>query len=165
MLSPVHQVGLSFTTIPGHSICSSTSQTIQTPTSTAILGRSADLPLLGLMKRFMQTEALSFCLPLLLIFPSHSPTRHHLTTWPTGLHKCAMGGGGLFTTVESSNNIARFRLCIRHIPDPRIVLPVALVQSSTISFRTHFLSAVRRYSERLLEAEKLGWPDQACYGM
>jgi hypothetical protein len=46
-----------------------------------------------LMKRFMQTEALSFCLPLLLIFPSHSPTRHHLTTWPTGLHKCAMGGG------------------------------------------------------------------------
>ncbi|PMD56437.1 uncharacterized protein K444DRAFT_63728 [Hyaloscypha bicolor E] len=123
MLLPVHQVGLSFTTIPGHSICTSTSQTIQISTSTAILGRSADVPLLGFMKRFMPTEALFlFSLPLLLIFISHSPT-----TWPTGLHKCAIGGGeGLFTIVESSNNIARFRLCSCHIPDPRIILPIAI---------------------------------------
>jgi hypothetical protein len=123
MLLPVHQVGLSFTTIPGHSICTSTSQTIQISTSTAILGRSADVPLLGFMKRFMPTEALFlFSLPLLLIFISHSPT-----TWPTGLHKCAIGRGeGLFTIVESSNNIARFRLCSCHIPDPRIILPIAI---------------------------------------
>ncbi len=31
--------------------------------------------------------------------------------------------GGLFTSVESSNNNARFRLCGRHIRDPRIIPP------------------------------------------
>lgn len=149
MLLPVHQVGLSFTTIPGHSICTSTSQTIQISTSTAILGRSADVPLLGFMKRFMPTEALFlFSLPLLLIFISHSPT-----TWPTGLHKCAIGGGRVSSQLSSL-------LIILHVSGyaaatfliPESFSRSQLVQSSTISFRTHFQSAVLREAPRSGEA-------------
>jgi hypothetical protein len=160
MLLPVHQVGLSFTTIPGHSICTSTSQTIQTSTSTAILGRSADLPLLGFMKRFMPTEALSFCLPLLLIFLSHSPT-----SWPTGLHKCAILGGVVSSQLSSLLiilHVSGYAAATFLIPESFSRSHWCRLQSSMISFRTHFQSAVRRGSSKRRSQDGLIRPVTEC---
>jgi hypothetical protein len=64
---------------------------------------------------------------------------------------------------ESSNNIARFRLCNRHIRDPRGIHPIACVQ--TICFRAHFQRAVSREPPKEEQAGMAGCPELACYGI